>query len=37
MEGTSAGVLILEILCRGFQVLLGAEFSVFTGARLDER
>ena len=37
MEGTTAGALIPEIVRRGFQDLLEAEVSAFTGAQLHER
>jgi|LakMenEpi03Aug12_release.lakeMendotaPanAssembly.Ray.scaffolds.fasta_scaffold537293_3 putative transposase len=36
-QGTTAGALIHEIMLRGFQQLLEAEFSALTGAQLHER
>jgi hypothetical protein len=37
MEGSTAGALIPEIVCRGLQELLEAEVSALTGAQLHER
>jgi len=36
-QGTTAGALIHEIMLRGFQQLLEAEFSALTGDQLHER